>query len=130
MRRTEQNALALVFLCAVFGASAAVTCGNGIQEEGKQCEDGNLYLNDGCGFLRRPARKFHAINDDDIVDCLNENGGINGCCDELRGLVQAGTSSGPNGPFTETMKRSSTSSSTAQIMYRKYVMFPTGVLPQ
>jgi hypothetical protein len=54
MRRTEQNALALVFLCAVFGASAAVTCGNGIQEEGKQCEDGNLYL-------RLPKRRLRVF---------------------------------------------------------------------
>jgi len=38
----------LVLLCAVFGASAAATCGNGIQEEGEQCEDGNLFDSDGC----------------------------------------------------------------------------------
>lgn len=41
----------LLLCAAVLEASAAVTCGNGVQEEGEQCEDGNVFPGDGCSAL-------------------------------------------------------------------------------
>ena len=40
--------LRIVLLLLVVGVVAAGTCGDGIQDAGEQCDDGNLVPGDGC----------------------------------------------------------------------------------
>ena len=50
-RSARLSVLASLLCAAVLEASAAVKCGNGVREEGEQCEDGNVFPGDGCSAL-------------------------------------------------------------------------------
>ena len=43
-----RSALVAVILCTVVHQTVAATCGDGLREDGEQCEDGNTNSGDGC----------------------------------------------------------------------------------
>jgi cysteine-rich repeat protein len=48
LRRARLRALVVCILCAALQAAAAATCGDGFQEQGEKCDDGNRIAGDGC----------------------------------------------------------------------------------
>jgi cysteine-rich repeat protein len=53
-------------------------CGNGMKEEGEECDDGNVFKGDGC----EPNCKFSCVANDSTRNCASSNACIaSGACD-------------------------------------------------